>query len=78
MRMTQNNGIDAFGIKGKGFRIACFIFATTLDQTTIEQNPVLADSQQVTGTGHLAGSAEKLDIQSHIMPLGQQAQEMFG
>ena len=73
MRMTQNKSVDAFGVKGKWLCNAGLILAATLDQTTIKQNPVLDDSQKVTGPGHLAGSTEKLYIQCHITPPDQQA-----
>lgn len=66
MGVAQNYCINRFRIKGKWLAIACLIFAATLDQTTIKQNPLISNRQQVTRTGYLTGCTMKLNINGQV------------
>ena len=66
MGVAQNHRINHFWIKGKWLAIACLIFVTALNQTTIKQNPLISNRQQVTRTGYLTGCTMKLNINGQV------------
>jgi len=60
--MTQNHHIDAFRVKGKGLPVARFVLPATLNESAVEQEPMVSHLQQMAGTGHLTGCSEELNL----------------
>jgi len=55
--VADDDRIERFDIERKIIGIACFVFASALMQAAVEQNPLLAEFQQVRGTRDFASGA---------------------
>jgi hypothetical protein len=62
VRVAENDRVNLRGVERKGVGVARLVSAPTLDQAAVEQHLATSDVQDVTGTGDLGGSAEKLEF----------------
>lgn len=63
--MAQHQGVDRCRIEGKGLAVAGLVLAATLDQPTVEQDPLLTNLDQMAGTGDLTGRTETSNLECH-------------
>jgi hypothetical protein len=66
--VAEDDGVQGRRIERPGLAVARLVLAGALDHAAVQQDPGVADGEDVARTGHLAGSTEKLEPHRQLLP----------